>query len=68
MRLREWILLLPSRCSGSRGQGLWRTGTPWAAFFAMGALNNLVPFNLIFWRQTHIAFWALRRFRQPRGK
>jgi drug/metabolite transporter (DMT)-like permease len=27
----------------------------WLAFFAMGALNNLIPFGLIFWGQTHIA-------------
>ena len=27
----------------------------WGAFLAMGALNNLVPFSLIFWGQTRIA-------------
>lgn len=27
----------------------------WAAFFGMGFLNNLVPFSLIVWGQTHIA-------------
>ena len=27
----------------------------WAAFFVMGALNNLVPFSLIVWAQTQIA-------------
>jgi drug/metabolite transporter (DMT)-like permease len=27
----------------------------WAAFFAMGLLNNLLPFSLIVWGQTHIA-------------
>ncbi len=26
----------------------------WGAFFVMGALNNLVPFSLIVWGQTHI--------------
>lgn len=26
----------------------------WAAFFAMGFLNNLVPFSLLFWGQTQI--------------
>ena len=26
-----------------------------ATFFAMGALNNAIPFSLIFWGQTHIA-------------
>lgn len=27
----------------------------WLAFFAMGLLNNLIPFCLIVWGQTHIA-------------
>jgi len=27
----------------------------WAAFFVMGLLNNVVPFSLIVWGQTHIA-------------
>jgi drug/metabolite transporter (DMT)-like permease len=27
----------------------------WAAFFCMGLLNNVVPFSLIVWGQTHIA-------------
>jgi len=36
------------------GQGLFRAGTPWPTFLAMGLLNNLVPFALIFWAQTHI--------------
>ncbi len=27
----------------------------WGAFFIMGALNNLIPFSLIFWGQTQIA-------------
>ena len=26
----------------------------WGAFFVMGALNNLIPFSLIFWGQTRI--------------
>lgn len=30
----------------------WRL---WAAFFTMGLLNNIIPFNLIVWGQTHIA-------------
>lgn len=30
-------------------------GRVWAAFFGMGFLNNLVPFCLIVWGQTHIA-------------
>ncbi len=36
------------------GQSLWRSRAPWLAFFAMGALNNLIPFSLIFWGQTRI--------------
>ncbi len=28
---------------------------PWRAFLVMGALNNLLPFSLIFWGQTEIA-------------
>jgi drug/metabolite transporter (DMT)-like permease len=27
----------------------------WSAFFVMGALNNLVPFSLIVWAQTHVS-------------
>ena len=27
----------------------------WGCFFIMGALNNLVPFGLVVWGQTHIA-------------
>lgn len=27
----------------------------WLAFFGMGLLNNLIPFSLILWGQTHIA-------------
>lgn len=35
-------------------RSLFRRGTPWPAYFAMGALNNVLPFSLIFWGQTHI--------------
>jgi len=27
----------------------------WAAFFTMGLINNVIPFSLIVWGQTHIA-------------
>ena len=37
------------------GRPLVRAGTPWRSFAAMGLLNNLVPFGLIFWGQTQIA-------------
>ena len=30
-------------------------GRVWRAFFAMGFLNNLIPFSLIVWGQAHIA-------------
>ena len=34
---------------------LFQRNVPWRTFFAMGVLNNLVPFALIFWGQTQIA-------------
>ncbi len=34
---------------------LFKRTTPWSTYFTMGSLNNLVPFSLIFWGQTHIA-------------
>lgn len=37
------------------GLSLPRTPGLWGAFFAMGALNNVVPFSLIVWGQTEIA-------------
>jgi drug/metabolite transporter (DMT)-like permease len=37
------------------GHGLPRSARLWGAFLVMGALNNLVPFSLIFWGQTRIA-------------
>lgn len=36
------------------GRGLFRSGAPWRAYFAMGLLNNVLPFGLIFWGQTQI--------------
>lgn len=38
--------------AGSRMPKDWGT---WKAFFAMGLLNNMIPFCLIVWGQTHIA-------------
>ncbi len=32
-----------------------RAPSLWGAFFAMGALNNVIPFSLIVWGQTEIA-------------
>lgn len=34
---------------------LFQRKVPWPSFFAMGLLNNLIPFALIFWGQTQIA-------------
>lgn len=44
-----WIVLL---ATGRRVPGDARL---WLALFAMGGLNNLIPFSLIFWGQIHIA-------------
>lgn len=32
-----------------------RSASVWGAFFIMGILNNLIPFTLMTWGQTHIA-------------
>jgi drug/metabolite transporter (DMT)-like permease len=37
------------------GRSLFRAGAPFGSYAAMGILNNLVPFGLIFWGQTQIA-------------
>jgi len=36
------------------GRSMPRSARTWGAFLVMGLLNNLVPFSLIFWGQTHI--------------
>lgn len=46
------ILLAVNRLMGI---SMPQDGRVWAAFFAMGFLNNVVPFCLIVWGQTHIA-------------
>jgi drug/metabolite transporter (DMT)-like permease len=46
------ILLVLLKIMGIRMPADART---WSAFFAMGLLNNVVPFCLIVWGQTHIA-------------
>jgi drug/metabolite transporter (DMT)-like permease len=46
------ILLAVLRLSG---QALPRSPEVWLAFFGMGFLNNVIPFNLIVWGQGHIA-------------
>jgi drug/metabolite transporter (DMT)-like permease len=40
------------RLSGQRMPGDWSL---WRRFFVMGAINNLIPFSLIFYGQTQIA-------------
>lgn len=37
------------------GRRLLRPGAPFRSYAAMGVLNNLLPFGLIFWGQTQIA-------------
>lgn len=37
------------------GQKMPKDVSTWLNFFVMGALNNLIPFSLIFWGQTQIA-------------
>jgi drug/metabolite transporter (DMT)-like permease len=39
----------------ARGEAMPRDGKSWSAFFVMGLLNNMIPFCLIVWGQTHIA-------------
>jgi drug/metabolite transporter (DMT)-like permease len=46
------MLLAALRVLGVR---MPRDGRTWAAFLGMGLLNNVVPFCLIVWGQTHIA-------------
>lgn len=44
-----WAALGVMRIAPPRGQSLW------IALFCMGLLNNVVPFTLIVWGQTHLA-------------
>lgn len=37
------------------GVAIPRSGAAWRAFFAIGLLNNVIPFSLIVWGQAHIA-------------
>ncbi|MHA1536011.1 MAG: DMT family transporter [Alphaproteobacteria bacterium] len=45
------VLLIYLRATGEKMPG---TGAAWTGFFIMGGLNNLIPFSLIVWGQTHI--------------
>ncbi len=46
------VLILIVRLSGLR---MPKELQVWRWFFTMGFLNNVIPFSLIFWGQTHIA-------------
>lgn len=46
------VLLVVLHGSGRRFSGDWLA---WRAYFAMGALNNVIPFSLLYWGQTQIA-------------
>lgn len=46
------LLYLIVRANGLR---LPTDGKTWRAFFVMGLLNNVIPFTLIAWAQTHVA-------------
>ena len=50
--LASMVLLALSRGMGLR---LPKKAKVWAAFFCMCLLNNVIPFSLIVWGQTHIA-------------
>src|SRR4029079_18752031 len=41
--------------AGAGGQRMPRDRRIWGWFFGMGALNNVVPFTLIAWSQSHVA-------------
>lgn len=38
-----------------KGIAMPRSATLWGSFVVMGVLNNVIPFSLIVWGQTHIA-------------
>ena len=44
-----WVVVLALDAAPAHGRGVWRD------LFIMGALNNALPFSLIFWGQTTIA-------------
>ena len=46
------LLYLVVRLTGRR---MPRDGATWGAFFIMAITNNVIPFNLIAWAQSHVA-------------
>ncbi|MGR3314913.1 DMT family transporter [Roseovarius indicus] len=49
-----WALPVLALVIRLRGIALPRSPGIWAAYLVMGALNNAIPFSLIFWGQTRI--------------
>lgn len=49
--LAAFVLNIVVLATGQRMPTAWKT---WGLFMSMGALNNLIPFSLIFWGQTQI--------------
>ena len=49
-----WAVPVLSLVLKIRGYSLPRDGRVWTAYLVMGALNNAIPFSLIFWGQTQI--------------
>lgn len=49
-----WALPVLALVIRLRGIALPRSPRIWAAYLVMGALNNAIPFSLIFWGQTRI--------------
>jgi len=48
------------------GTNPFRRAAPWSTYFCMGLLNNVLPFSLIFWGQTHIASGLASILKPPR--
>ncbi|MDO6731536.1 DMT family transporter [Marinovum sp. 2_MG-2023] len=49
-----WAMTALACALRARGARLPRPGRIWGAYLVMGALNNAIPFSLIFWGQTQI--------------
>ncbi len=49
-----WAIPVLAAVVAIRGIRWPRSPRIWGAYLAMGALNNAIPFSLIFWGQTHI--------------
>ncbi|MEM7058325.1 MAG: DMT family transporter [Pseudomonadota bacterium] len=49
-----WAMLLLWIIARARGLSAPRDWRIWGAFLVMGALNNVIPFGLMSWGQTHI--------------